>query len=90
VPLWFDAPGPDFVIAGPDLLPGLPATPAPLLPPFVLDCANAIDEASIVTSTIAIILRIAFPPRFQCDVWHGIAVYLGNEVGLPSFLQCGH
>jgi hypothetical protein len=40
------------------LLPGLPGTPAPL---FVSDCAIAIDEASIVASTIAIVLRIAFP-----------------------------
>jgi hypothetical protein len=62
VPLWFDELGPDFVVAGPDLLPGLPATPAPL---FVFDCAIAIDEASIAASTIAIVLRIAFPLRYQ-------------------------
>jgi hypothetical protein len=48
------------------LLPGLPATPAPL---FVFDSANAIDEASIAASTIAIVLRIVFPPRIQCDGW---------------------
>ena len=82
MPLWLAEPGPDFVIAGPDLLPGLPATPAPL---FVLDCANAIDEASIAASTIAIVLRIGFlcvlgGAALQCRVC------VGNEDGVLSFL----
>jgi len=64
VPLGLSGRGPDFVIAGPDLLPGLPATPAPL---FVSFCAIAIDDdASIAAQTIAIVLRIAFPPCFKC------------------------
>jgi hypothetical protein len=58
VPLWLAEPDPDFVIVGPDLLPGLPTIPAPL---FVLDCATAIDEASIAASTIAIVPRMRFP-----------------------------
>ena len=55
------------------MLPGLPVTPAPL---FVLDCANAIDEASIAASTIAIVLRIAF---LRVSSGHAAlnAVYLG-------------
>jgi Resolvase, N terminal domain len=55
-------PDPDFVIAGPDLLPGLPATPAPL---FVFDSANAIDEASIAAITITIALRIGVSSMFS-------------------------
>jgi hypothetical protein len=51
-----------------------------------LDCANAIDEASIAASTIANVLRIAFPPRFQWTCAFN-ALYLGNEAGSPSFLQ---
>lgn len=74
-------------MAGPDLLPGLPATPAPL---FVLGCANAIDEASVAASTIAIVLRMEVS-----SVFFGAAsgtkcrVYLGNEGGLLSFLNGG-
>jgi hypothetical protein len=64
VPLWFDEPGPDFVIAAPDLLLGLPATPAPL---FVLDSANAIDEASIAAIT-------------NKGVWRGTAMRDGKSV----------
>jgi hypothetical protein len=79
---WFDEPDPDFVIAGPDLLPGLPATPAPLC---VFDCANAVDEAIIAASTIAIVRYIAFPPLSQCNFVALNAVYLGNDAGSPSF-----
>jgi hypothetical protein len=66
----FDEPGPDFVIAGPDLLPGLPAAPASL---FVLDCANAIDEASIADkhncNCSAHCVSSAFPvDMFECRV----------------------
>ena len=75
-------------MAGPDLLPGLPATPVPL---FVLGCANAIEEASVAASTIAIVLRMGVS-----SVFFGAAsgstkcrVYLGNEGGLLSFLNGG-
>jgi hypothetical protein len=39
------------------LLPGLPATPAPL---FVFDAANAIDEANIAAITIVVAPPFAF------------------------------
>jgi hypothetical protein len=84
VPIWLAEPAPDFVIAGPDLLPGLPATPAPL---FVLDCANAIDEASIAASTIAIVLLIGVSSVFlnmRCGIECRVCV--GNHGGLLSFL----
>ncbi len=85
MPLWAAEPDPDFVIAGPDLLPGLPATPAPL---FVLVCANAIvDEASIAATTIAIVLRIAFPLFFRVGSSTELPrVLLGNERRLRAFL----
>jgi hypothetical protein len=43
------------------LLPGLPATPAPL---FVFDSANAIDETNIAAITIAIVFRIGVSSVF--------------------------
>jgi hypothetical protein len=84
VPLWLAEPAPDLVIAGPDLLPGLPAVPAPL---FVSDCANAIDEASIAASTIATALLIGVSSVFL-NMGCGIEcrVCVDNDGGLLSFL----
>jgi len=62
------------------LLPGLPATPAPL---FVLDWANAIVKASIARSTIAIVLRMVFSAFGHVAM---NALHPGNEAGASSFL----
>jgi hypothetical protein len=64
---WFDEPDPDFVIAGPDLLPGLPATPAPL---FVFDCANAVDEAIIAASKLQLFGTLHFLRFLSVTLWH--------------------
>ena len=74
-------------MAGPDLLPGFPAMPAPL---FVLDCANAIDEASIAAITIR-----NCSAHWASSTFSGLAaalqrrVSVGNEDGLLSFLWSG-
>jgi hypothetical protein len=83
VPLWLAEPGPDFVMAGPDSLPGFPAMPAPL---FVLDCANAIDEASIAAITIPIVLHWASSTFSGLAAALQCRVCVGNKDGLLSFL----
>ena len=76
---------PDLVTAGPDLLPGLPATPAPLL---LLDCANATDEVisrdattnATLSFDMSIFLRVFFHSgTFEQPAPDGLSRLLGHR-----------